>query len=185
MANAKKEQIDLNDEGVQQFLTFGLGEESFGVGILHTKEIIEYGHVTQVPMMPKYIAGVINLRGSVVPVVDLALRFQMPAKKPTKRTSVIVIEVRDGDEKMDIGMVVDYVNEVVDLRKDQISPPPNFGATIRTDFIKYMGKTDDGNFMILLDVDKVLSVDELSALSALTGELSDSALELESSAADE
>lgn len=164
------EQLQDTDGGeeVQQFLTFLLNGEAYGIGILHVKEIIEYGSLTKVPMMPNFIAGVINLRGSVVPVVNLACRFQIENTEITKRTSVIVIEVQDGDDILEVGIVVDMVNEVLELKPDELSPAPSFGAKIRTDFIKHMGKIENDRFMIILDVSKVLSVDELSILQEVS-----------------
>ena len=170
MAQTAENTLNLHANDIQQFLTFALSGDMYGVAILCTKEIIEYNHVTKVPMMPDYIEGVINLRGSVVPVVNLAARFQTERTGITKKTSVIIVEVIDDDERLDIGIVVDTVNEVMDLRPDQISPPPSFGARIRADFIKQMGKIDNDKFMILLDVDKVLSVEELSVLQEVASQ---------------
>jgi purine-binding chemotaxis protein CheW len=148
----------------QQFLTFIISGESYGIGILHIKEILEYGNVTPVPMMPNFIAGVINLRGSVVPVIDMANRFQVSPVAIDKKTSVIVVEVNDGDETLEVGIMVDRVNEVLELKTEMISPAPKFGASIRTDFIQSMGKLDNKQFIILLDVDRVLSIDEMSII---------------------
>ncbi|VAW73040.1 Positive regulator of CheA protein activity (CheW) [hydrothermal vent metagenome] len=146
-----------------QFLTFTLGDEVYAIEILNIREIIDYGNLTTVPMMPAFIRGVINLRGSVVPVVDLAARFDGEPAKITKRTSIIIIEIVDGEATMNIGAVVDGVNEVLDIPPGDIEPAPSFGTRIRTDFIKGMGKID-GKFLVLLNVANVLSVDELSLL---------------------
>ncbi len=154
---------------IQQFLTFTLGSEMFAVGTLSVKEIIEYGHLTEVPMMPSFIRGVINLRGAVVPVVDLGARFGRGETQVTRRTCIVIIEVPSGDEKQDIGVVVDAVSEVLEIPATEIEPPPAFGAKIRTDFILGMGKVD-GKFVILLDVGKVLSVEEISALASAAGQ---------------
>lgn len=153
---------------VQQFLTFALGSEMFAVGTLSVKEIIEYGHLTEVPMMPDFIRGVINLRGAVVPVIDLGARFGRGETKITRRTCIVIIEVPSGDEKQDIGVIVDAVSEVLEIPSSEIEPPPAFGAKIRTDFIQGMGKVD-GKFVILLDVGKVLSVEEISTLASVAG----------------
>lgn len=147
----------------RQFLTFLLGEEVFAMGILAIKEIIEFGNVTAVPMMPGFVRGVINLRGSVVPVVDLAARFGRPPVQRTRRTCVIIVEVHDEGEQQDIGLVVDAVNAVVEIADDQIEPPPAFGARIRSDFIEGMGKVND-RFVIILNPDKVLSTADLALL---------------------
>lgn len=147
----------------QQYLTFLLGGESFAIGILSIKEIIEYGNVTVVPMMPEFISGVINLRGAVVPVVDLAARFGRKPAAITRRTCIVIIEVSSEDERQVVGVIVDTVNAVLEIPQDQIEPPPTFGARIRTDFIQGMGKVN-GKFVIILNVDNVLSVDDLAAL---------------------
>lgn len=146
-----------------QCLTFMSGGENFAVGILHIKEIIEYGSVTTVPMMPPFIRGVINLRGAVVPVVDLAARFGRSAAPATKRSCIVIAEVRAHDECHDVGIVVDAVNEVLEIPASQIEPPPAFGARIRPDFISGMGKVNE-RFVIMLDVARVLSVQELAGL---------------------
>ena len=117
-----------------------------------------------VPMVPAFIRGVINLRGSVVPVVDLAVRFGSQAAAITKRTAIVIVELEDETEKMDVGVVVDRVNEVLDIANEDIEPPPSFGAKIRTDFIHGMGKVDE-RFIILLNMCRVLSVDELSMIN--------------------
>lgn len=144
-----------------QFLTFMLSGETYGINIMDIREIIEYGNLTPVPMMPAFIAGVINLRGSVVPVVNLKIRFGDNANKIGKRTSIVIIEVDSNDKKTEIGIVVDIVNEVIELAASDIEPAPTFGTRIRADFIKGMGKIDE-HFLILLDVDQVLSIEELS-----------------------
>jgi len=143
-----------------QYLTFQLGNETFAMGILHIKEIIEYGSLTSVPMMPVFIRGVINLRGAVVPVVDLAARFGRVSCKVTRRTCIVIIEVEANGERQDVGLVVDAVNEVIDVPAAEIEPPPAFGANLRTDFIEGMGKIS-GKFVIMLDVNRVLSFEDL------------------------
>lgn len=155
------------DDPILQYLTFQLSGEPYAVDILHVREIIEYGSITPIPMMPDFIAGVINLRGSVVPVVDLNSRFGGECAEITKRTSIIVIELRNDEACLDIGVVVDIVNDVLEIRKSDIEPAPKFGAKIRTDFIEGMGKVD-GCFLILLQVDNVLDVEELSVVESLT-----------------
>ena len=149
----------------EQYLTFLLGSEMFAMDILGIKEIIEYGNLTSVPMMPDFIRGVINLRGSVVPVVDLSARFGRPASAVTRRTCIVIIEADNEGEKQDIGVVVDSVSEVLEIPADQIEPAPSFGAKIRADFISGMGKIKD-KFVIILDAGKVLSVNEMAMLSA-------------------
>jgi purine-binding chemotaxis protein CheW len=151
----------------QQFLTFMLQEEMFGLNILPIKEIIEYGKITRVPMVPDYVRGVINLRGNVVPVIDLPVRFGWPSSEVGKRTCIVIIEVDDGGDKLEIGIVIDSVNEVLDIDAKDIGAPPSFGAKLRTDFISGMGKVRE-EFIILLNVDKVLSIEEISLLNRVT-----------------
>jgi purine-binding chemotaxis protein CheW len=149
-----------------QYLTFLLRNEMFAIGILHIKEILEYGQLTTVPMMPAFIRGVINLRGAVVPVVDLATRFGGVANEITKRSCIVIIEVTTEDGQSDIGVVVDSVSEVLEIPDSEIEPAPAFGAKIRADFIQGMGKVN-GKFVIILSVDRVLSVEEMAAISAV------------------
>ena len=154
-----------------QYLTFLLGGEIFAVGILAVKEIIEYPKITEVPMMPDSVRGVINLRGAVVPVMDVLARFGRPPSEVSKRTCIVIVEVQSADEASGhqiIGVVVDAVNEVLDIAPSDIEPAPAFGAHIRTDFIQGMGKVN-GKFVILLNVDHVLSMDE-ATLVQITGE---------------
>lgn len=158
----------------QQYLTFVLGSETFAIGILCVKEIIEYGDLTVVPMMPECVRGVINLRGAVVPVVDLASRFGRAATQLTRRTCIVIIEVEGAGERQDIGVIVDAVNEVLEIRESAIEPPPAFGAKVRTDFIRGMGKVE-GRFVIILNVDKVLSLDDLALLGRMTDQEPDGA----------
>jgi purine-binding chemotaxis protein CheW len=151
-------------EAPQQYLTFTLGGEMFAVAILNVKEIIEYGTVTEIPMMPGFIRGVINLRGAVVPVIDLSCRFGGKATEVARRTCIVIIEMHEGEQKQDIGVMVDAVSEVLEIAADEIEPPPSFGARIRTDFIDGMGKVG-GKFVILLNIDKILSIEEIAMLA--------------------
>lgn len=150
-----------------QYLTFMLGGEVFAIGILAIKEIIEYTHLTEVPMMPACIRGVINLRGAVVPVMDLSARFGKNPAAATKRTCIVIVEIDANGERQDVGVTVDAVNEVLEIPHSDIEPPPSFGASVRTDFILGMGKLAD-KFVIILDTDHVLSVDEIGALAEAT-----------------
>jgi len=151
--------------GAGQYLTFVLAGETYALGILNIKEIIDYGNLTEVPMMPAFVRGVINLRGSVVPVVDLAARFGKGSTHIAKRTGIVIVETAaDTDDQQDIGIIVDAVNEVVDIGQQDIEPPPSFGAGIRPEFINGMAKRN-GKFIILLNVNRVLSVDEMADLS--------------------
>lgn len=154
--------------GPAQYLTFMLDGELFAIGILSIKEIIEYSGLTEVPMMPDYIRGVINLRGAVVPVMDLSMRFGKPAAAVTKRTCIVIVETAAADGVQVIGAVVDAVNAVVEIGASEIEPAPAFGARIHADYIAGMGKMN-GRFIILLDVERVLGGDELGALAATGG----------------
>ena len=156
------------DEAPSQYLTFALGGEMFAVGILNVKEIIEYGNLTEIPMMPTFIRGVINLRGSVVPVIDLAARFGGSPAELGKRTCIVIVEVTDADTQHDIGIMVDAVSEVLDIPASEIEPPPSFGAKIRADFIFGMGKVA-GKFVIILNINKVLSIEEIAQLTGTEG----------------
>ncbi|BCB28658.1 chemotaxis protein CheW [Sulfurimicrobium lacus] len=161
-------QLPVADTGrdQQQYLTFNLGGEVFAMGILAIKEIIEYGNLTEVPMMPGFIRGVINLRGAVVPVVDLSVRFGRAGTNITRRTCIVIIEIEAEGESQDVGVIVDAVNEVLEILDQDIEPAPAFGAKIRTDFIKGMGKVAS-KFVIILNVNRVLSVDEMAALAGV------------------
>ncbi|MFN3884355.1 MAG: chemotaxis protein CheW [Rhodocyclaceae bacterium] len=150
-----------------QYLTFTLGGEMFAVGILNVKEIIEYGNLTEIPMMPAFIRGVINLRGAVVPVIDLAARFGGKVSQVQRRTCIVIVEVRQDEAKHDIGIMVDAVSEVLEIPAADIEPPPAFGAKIRADFIAGMGKVN-GKFVIILEIQKVLSVDEMALLADMS-----------------
>lgn len=147
-----------------QYLTFMLGGEVFAIGILAVKEIIEFGGLTEVPMMPAFIRGVINLRGAVVPVMDLSARFGKEPTAVTKRTCIVIVEFVAPEERQVIGVVVDAVNAVLEITATEIEPAPKFGAKIRSDFIDGMGKLN-GKFVILLNVANVLSMEEMGALS--------------------
>jgi len=152
-----------------QYLTFMLAREPFAIGILRIKEIIEYQGVTEVPMMPACVRGVINLRGAVVPVMDLLARFGRAAGEITKRTCIVIVEVETGDGRQVMGLMVDAVNEVLDIAPADIEPPPAFGARLRSDFIQGVGKVR-GKFVLLLDVDRVLSVDEIAGFTPAAAE---------------
>jgi purine-binding chemotaxis protein CheW len=147
----------------QQYLTFVLGGETFAIGILRIKEIIEFEGLTTVPMMPSCIRGVINLRGAVVPVLDLSARFGRKSTEATRRTCIVIVEVEADGAHQDIGVIVDAVNEVLEIPGTEIEPAPSFGTKLRPDLIRGMGKVG-GRFVIILDTDRVLSTDEIVAI---------------------
>jgi len=150
--------------GRAQYLTFMLGGEMFAVGILAIKEIIEYSKLTQVPMMPPYVRGVINLRGAAVPVVDLSARFGRQATEADRRTCIVIVEMAVGAGRQVVGLLVDAVNEVLDIADAEIEPAPAFGTRIRNDFIAGIGKVA-GNFVIVLRVERLLSEQEAGTLA--------------------
>ena len=150
---------------VSQYLTFMLGKEMFSLGILSIKEIIWYANLTEVPMMPPCIRGVINLRGAVVPVMDLSNRFGKPSTPVTKSTCIVIVEVPciEGAGQLNMGIVVDSVQAVLEIPRSEIEPSPTFGARIRADFIDGIAKVG-GKFVILLNVSKVLSSEEIGQM---------------------
>ena len=144
-----------------QFLTYKLGDETFALDITKVREVLDFTTVTKVPRTPEFMRGVINLRGSVVPVVDLRLKFGMTKTENGVNTCIIITEVTvDGDTTI-LGCLADSVQEVLDLDEEHIAPPPRIGTKLRTEFIKGMGKRDD-RFIIILDIDRVFSSDELA-----------------------
>ena len=169
LVQATGKQVSVASDDQAQYLTFMLGGEVFAIGILAVKEIIEYGGVTTVPMMPECIRGVINLRGAVVPVMDLLSRFGKQPIVIGKRTCIVIVEIAAGGEQQVVGVMVDAVNAVLEIPGSEIEPAPSFGAKIRTDFIAGMGKVG-GKFVILLNVDNVLSTQEVGALAHMAGE---------------
>ena len=154
-----------------QYLTFQLSEEIFALDIAKVREVLEYTKVTKVPQTPEMMIGVINLRGSVVPVIDLRLKFGMGMSERTVNTCIIIIEVSIDSEITLIGALVDSVKEVMDMDSDHIEPPPKIGTQLNTEFIKGMGKQNE-QFVIILDIEKIFSVDELSMVQAVSNEAS-------------
>jgi purine-binding chemotaxis protein CheW len=151
---------------IRQYLTFQLAEEIFGVDVSNVREILEFNTVTKVPKTPDYMRGVINLRGSVVPVLDMRLKFGMTLTEKTVNTCIIVVEVCYEGETTVIGALVDSVDEVFELEPDQIEPAPKIGIQLRTEFIKGMGKKDE-RFIIILNIDSVFSTGELAAVQGM------------------
>jgi purine-binding chemotaxis protein CheW len=152
------------DAGSDRYLTFALGGEVYALGLLDVTEIMEFRGLTVVPMMPAFIRGVINLRGRVVPVVDMAARFGRSCTDVARRTSIIIVEAAGelrGDPARQMGIMVDAVNKVVRLGDEDIEPPPSFGPGIRSDFISGMAR-NEGQFIIVLDVSRVLTIDEMA-----------------------
>ncbi|MCK9297324.1 MAG: chemotaxis protein CheW [Desulfobulbaceae bacterium] len=154
---------------ITQYLTFKLGEEVFALDVAKVREILDFTTVTRVPQTPDYMRGVINLRGSVVPVLDLRLKFGMSATEKTVNTCVIVAEMVVEGEVLVMGVLSDSVQEVIDLEPEQIEPAPRIGTTINTEFILGMGKHNE-QFMMILDIDKVFSEGEKAAIRGVEGE---------------
>lgn len=146
-----------------QYLTFKLESEIFALGITQVREVLEFNKVTKVPQTPNMMRGVINLRGSVVPVIDLKLKFGMGRTDKTVNTCVIIVELDLDGETTLIGALADSVQEVIDLEPGQIEPPPKIGTRLNTELIRGMGKRD-GEFIIILEIEKVFSMDELEML---------------------
>ena len=151
------------EQNVQQYLTFMIGSEEYAVSLLKVKEIIEYDTVTQIPKTPDWIRGVINLRGSVVPVIDLAVKFRQTPSVAGKMTCIVITEVRSGDEASVMGVMADSVRQVIDLRPQEIEEAPTFGTRIKVDYLLGMARSGK-KFCLLLDTEKVLSTDELLEL---------------------
>ena len=149
-----------------QFLSFVLCGEEYAVNILRVKEIIEYDTLTRVPSMPECVRGVINLRGRVVPVVDLAARFGLGTSSITRRSCIVMVELADGDESVIMGVITDAVSQVLDLAESAIEPPPSFGTRISTDFIHGMAEAGK-KFVIILNVDRALNAADLFGETAL------------------
>ena len=152
-----------------QFLTFGLGDDIFALDVIKAKEVLDFSEVTQVPQTPDYMLGVINLRGSVVPVIDMRRKFNMEVADRTRNSCIVVVEVDVDGEPVTVGALADSVREVIDLDSSQIEPPPRIGTKLNTEFIKGMGNLED-RFVIILDIDKVFSIDDLVMAKTLTEE---------------
>lgn len=150
-----------------QYLTFGLSSEIFAVEVGKVREILDYTAITKVPRTPDFMRGVINVRGSVVPVVDLRLKFGMTETERTLGTCIIVMEIDVDGETIILGALADSVQEVIELEPEQIEPAPKIGAIVRNELIRGMGKTDKG-FIMILDIDAVFGNDELCLVTEVT-----------------
>ncbi|MEW5010376.1 MAG: chemotaxis protein CheW [Cycloclasticus sp.] len=157
----------VNTAPPSQYLTFLVSKERLGININDVNEIIEISNMTRVPMTPDYIRGVINLRGSVVPVIDLSARLGHQPSEVGKRSCIVLVEVFSDDGMQNLGMLVDQVDEILDIPAEHIQAAPSFGSHIRTEFIQAMGRVGD-DFIILLDISRVLSVTELAQLQQVS-----------------
>lgn len=151
-----------------KYLTFHLGGEAYGIEILKVQEIIGMISVTHIPRTPAFVRGVVNLRGKVIPVIDLRLKFGLLEQADTERTCIVVVQVEHAGLRVTMGIIVDEVSEVLDIRGDQLEPAPSFGGSVDTDFILGMGKVGQ-KVVMLLDVDRVLSGDEVTLVGESTG----------------
>jgi len=161
--NVQMDQVSASVKREGKYLTFALADEEYGIGILKVKEIIGMMAITPVPQTPPYVKGVINLRGKVIPVVDLRSKFDMETIDYTDRTCIIVVEIEGKEERIQIGIVVDTVSEVINVREADVEDTPTFGTRVSTEFILGMAKIE-GSVKILLDIDAVLSAKELSQI---------------------
>jgi len=148
------------DNGVETFLSFRLSEEVFAINVAQVLNILEMSYITAIPKAPDYMKGVINLRGTVLPVVDLRTLFRLPEKETTVDTSIIVLSINLNNESVLVGILVDAVREVLELKNSEISPAPSIGTKYNSAFIKSMWRTDD-KFIMILDIDKVFSTEEI------------------------
>lgn len=163
MSQPSRQKKTQSVEVIKQYLTFRIGNENYGLELSQTREIIEYSGITEVPLMPNFLRGVINLRGEVVPVIDLAVRLGRKPIEVQKRTCIIVVELTNSEQNHVLGLLADSVSEVIDMNDDNIEDAPSFGANIRADFIQGIAKRDD-EFVVLLDANNALSIRELAHL---------------------
>lgn len=146
----------------KQFLTFSL-EEQFAINVSHVLEVLEFSRITKLPNTPDFMSGVINNRGSMVPIISLRRKFKMSEIDQSQDTCFIIIEINVGEDTVNVGMLVDSVKEVINLDEDQIEPPPKIGMPLDTQYIKGLGKVEE-NFVIILDIEKILTTEEISML---------------------
>ncbi len=164
-----------NTEDAIQYLTFKLDGEAYATEITKVREVLEHTDVTRVPRTPDYMKGVINLRGSVVPVVDLRMQFGLESGEITVDTCIIIVEVNINGQSTVLGALADSVQEVIDLRPDQLEPAPTLGTRVDNKFIQAMGKASDGSFIIMLNMDKVFSAEQINEVDQVNTEHNDSA----------
>jgi purine-binding chemotaxis protein CheW len=164
-----------NIEDAVQYLTFKLDGEAYATEITKVREVLEHTDVTRVPRTPDYMKGVINLRGSVVPVVDLRMQFGLEIGEVTVDTCIIIVEVNINGQSTVLGALADSVQEVIDLRPDQLEPAPTLGTRVNNKFIQAMGKASDGSFIIMLNMDKVFSAEQINEVDQVSAEQGDSA----------
>ena len=155
------------DGATQQYLTFSLGEELFATDIRTVREIIQHASMTLVPLMPDFVRGVINLRGAVVPVIDLQSRFGRSTSVVGKKTCIVIFDASSEGEKIELGLMVDAVSEVIQIEPAQIEAPPQFGTSVQRDFIRGIGKVQE-DFIVILDIERALNINDMAQLAAST-----------------
>lgn len=155
------------DGATQQYLTFSLGEELFATDIRTVREIIQHASMTVVPLMPDFVRGVINLRGAVVPVIDLQSRFGRSTSVVGKKTCIVIFDASSEGEKIELGLMVDAVSEVIQIEPAQIEAPPQFGTSVKRDFIRGIGKVQE-DFIVILDIERALNINDMAQLAAST-----------------
>ncbi|MFZ5810429.1 MAG: chemotaxis protein CheW [Thermodesulfobacteriota bacterium] len=163
-------------DGTERFLTLSLGREHFALDIYSVREILDMTEITRIPQTPEYMRGVVNVRGGAVPVVDLRLKFGMPAAEQTLNTRIVILEIARGEKSAAIGAIADSVREVLEIEADRIDPPPRMGTGVQVDFIRGIARHDD-RFLIVLDADKVFTTAEVLALDGLSARSGDAARE--------
>lgn len=164
---------------INSYLSFKIGSEIFAANVRNVLNILEMTKITKVPKAPSYMKGVINLRGSVLPIIDSRLKFGLEETEYTTNTCIIVLELHTGSDPITVGSIVDSVNEVLEIDEEEVLPPPSIGTNFRTDFLKGMAKRDDG-FIMLLDAEKVFATDEVVNLQSITNEINKQTIQEES-----
>ena len=163
----KKENLEISKLNIEehQYLTFLVQGEMFAIEVLHINEIIGYGNITEIPTMQDFVKGITNIRGNVLPVIDLSLRLKLGLSEPNKRTCIIIVETIMEENRTNIGLVVDLVNQVYNIFPENIENTPTFGTKVKKDFIKGIGKSDN-KFITILNLDNLLNINELSKVQA-------------------
>lgn len=161
------DQNSLGEKLAGKYLTFKLDEEEYGLAILKVQEIIRMQDITRVPKAPHFFKGVINLRGKVIPIISLSLKFEIPEQEETELTCIVVVQIIKNDRETIMGIVIDEVREVLDIQPQHIENPPDFGSQINTEFIQGMGKVGE-KVKMLLDIDKVLNSEEINEISQIS-----------------
>lgn len=165
-----------NVDTTSQYLTFSLSDELYALEVSKVKEVLEYQAITRVPKTPDFMRGVINVRGGIVPIVDLRLKFELPAQEQTVDTCIIVLEITIENETITVGTIADNVHEVVEIQPEEIEPTPKIGTRLDTDFIEGIGKHND-RFLVILNIDKILTSEEITSMADQAAQDTGSSLE--------